>query len=305
MNSFFYSSNGMEKPECLICGEKDSVLYLSVRNRFNPAETFSIVQCPGCKFRYLSPRPTIENIEKYYNDEGYQPHKTESRSFKEKLYTFVRKYNNKYKKRVLFQLNSKGTILDYGCGTGEFLEEMKNSGWRVLGIEPSEKARNYTQAKNITMLRSINDYEGFLDVVTMWHVLEHVHDPVALFNDVYNKLKKDGLFIIAVPNPQSIDAKYYKENWVAYDAPRHLYHFTPKDMIHLLDSYRFSVIRMKLLFPDFLYNILLSYQLEQTLSVKSFFPRILKMLLTTLAAAPFNLVTTNRSSSIIYIAKKN
>lgn len=257
------SENLMENIDCIICGESNNSLYYeSIQNRLNIGETFSIVQCEKCGFKYLNPRPTIESIEKYYDVEEYHPHKISKKSRIDKVYLKIRNININTKKKILNRLARQNeSLLDVGCGTGEFIEAMKINGWDVSGMETAKEARDMAKRDDIQIFDDLENVDNKFHVITMWHVLEHIHDVPGLMNNLNRLLADDGYLIIAVPNIDSFDAKFYKENWIALDTPRHLYHFQPKDIISLMDKYSFEVRKISnRLYFDVWYNALLSAQ---------------------------------------------
>ncbi|WP_240935464.1 class I SAM-dependent methyltransferase [Hymenobacter sp. HDW8] len=134
--------------------------------------------------------------------------------------------------------------MDYGCGTGHFLAACKSNGWQVAGVEPNARAREEA-ARRVGQSIGTNDLGGFsaesFDAITLWHVLEHVHELTATLKQLISLLKPDGVLVIAVPNVESFDAQHYRQDWAAYDVPRHLYHFSPKTMTQLLKKHKLVV----------------------------------------------------------------
>ncbi len=298
------TNNNKEFVNCLICQSDKHDIYLHAPDRFKIDKKFRLVRCRNCGFIFLNPRPDKESISVYYENEEYQPHQTEAKSFTEKMYESIRKWNNRYKRKLIGKKIQTGKILDYGCGTGDFLCEMQNHGWKTYGYEPSVKASSKAMEYGIQMIENIESLPYQMDVITMWHALEHVHDTGALLTQVHEKLNVNGLLVIAVPNLICFDAIMYKEYWVAYDAPRHLYHFNPSDMDALLKSYKFKLLAIHRLYPDPLYNTLLSAQIEKTAIRRNVFSVMTKMLFTAFISFLINLFYKNRSSSVIYFACK-
>lgn len=169
----------------------------------------------------------------------------------------------KSKSRLLNHYVKEKTLLDVGSGTGYFLSFMKKNGFEVLGVEVDETARNFGKEKfGLEILEPKMMLEGGIskqfDAITMWHVLEHLHDPDAYFSSYKELLKKDGVLVIAVPNCASYDAKHYGKHWAAYDVPRHLWHFTPSTIEKLGDRNGFKLVEKKRLPFDAFYCSLLS-----------------------------------------------
>jgi 2-polyprenyl-3-methyl-5-hydroxy-6-metoxy-1,4-benzoquinol methylase len=296
--------NQVEQPTCLICGSGQNTPCLTVPDRFNPKEKFQLVKCNGCGFVFLSPRPDEESIGAYYQSEAYQPHQEKASSFNEKIYRWVRNRNVRYKRRIIERIVEKGNLLDYGCGTGEFLLEMQQAGWQTIGYEPAEKAAKIAREYGLQMIQNLSEIKSKLNVITMWHVLEHVHQANELLEKIHQVLDPEGMLIIAVPNRLSFEAQMYRSNWVAWDAPRHLYHFTPADMARLLDKHSFQIVDHKMLYFDPWYNALLSASLETSgkngpIKIVALF----KALLFGKLSMFFGMLDKKRASSVIYLAK--
>ena len=238
---------------CPLCGGTSFKKILDCLDYTVSRETFSIVECPGCSFKFTNPRPSETEIGRYYESENYVSHSNSSKGIVNKIYHWVRNYslykkvkliNREYSTTKQISHSSTKALLDIGCGTGEFLSAAVNNGWSGKGIEPSDKARaqaisNYRL--DVSNQLGISDlHKESFDVITMWHVLEHVHSLNERIQEIYNLLKVGGKAVIAVPNCTSLDAKIYGENWAAYDVPRHLYHFTPQTMKALFSKHGFK-----------------------------------------------------------------
>jgi len=294
----------MEHPECLVCGSDSRHPFLTVDNRFDTSQKFNLIQCQQCGFVYLCPRPGQKWIAQYYQDSGYQPHQKETVSLSGKVYQLVRIWNNRYKRRLIEKYFKNGKILDYGCGTGEFLLEMKNSGWETFGLEPSPAAAAIARNYHLSIIPDLKNLRGKVDVITLWHVLEHVHDARKLLAELKNILNPAGLLCIALPNRHSLDAAFFKKHWVAYDAPRHLYHFSPMDMEKFLSSGGFKIFSMKSLLFDPWYNSFLSTSLESGKNrIKLLSIGLIKSIFTAAAVNFLSFFNKKNDSSIIYLAR--
>jgi SAM-dependent methyltransferase len=296
----------LENVSCLICGEKAQKPFLSeVKDRFNLEQGFQLVSCKSCDFTYLSPRLNEHKISTIYNYSEYQPH-TLSNSLSDRLYKIIRTINLKNKNRLISKLTIPGSLLDIGSGTGEFLQEMKESGWDVSGMEVVEEAQKQIQKKGLTVYSDLNQIDVQFNVITLWHVLEHIHRVQDLFSDIYRLLSDDGYLIIAVPNIESFDAQFYKDSWAALDAPRHLYHFRVKDLDLLLRQNKFKLKRVSpLLYFDPWYNALLSEQINSKIRQRPLGVGALLRAIT-IGKISFLLSVLNRkkSASPVYIAVK-
>lgn len=294
----------MEQPVCLICGADSKIPYLTVTNRFDLSQKFQLVQCQQCGLVYLCPRPTEESITPFYLDPGYQPHQQKALSLSGKIYQAVRIWNNRYKRRLIEKYFKSEAILDYGCGTGEFLLEMKKSGWETYGFEPTPAAAHSARNSGLNLIQKLIDLPPKVSVITLWHVLEHVHKARELLQQFRDALNPNGLLCIALPNRTCLDAKIFKQNWVAYDAPRHLHHFSPVDLEKLLHACGFRIESMKSLPFDPWFNVFLSAQLEAGGNkIKLFTIGLVKSVIIAGMVTLLSIFYKQASSSIIYFAR--
>jgi len=245
-----------------------------------------------------STNPIPQDIEKYYLSEDYISHTDSKKGLVENVYQLVKSFMLKKKLRLIANYSTVGTLLDIGAGTGDFLKVAKNYSWQVEGIEPSAQARKLASKKNLTFHADQSGVEGQnFDVITMWHVLEHVPDLQKQISWLENHLAQNGTLFIAVPNFNSEDAKIYKEDWAAWDVPRHLHHFSAKSIKTLFSNNGFEVIAQKPLLFDSFYVSLLSEKYKG--SQLKFIPAFINGLRSNLMA--------NRSgeySSLIYVLKR-
>ncbi len=272
-------------------------------------EKFNIVSCINCNFLFTNPRPDQSVIEKYYDSQNYISHSNTKKGIVNSIYQIVRSYSLLKKVRLinkLYRLENKDEIprelLDIGSGTGEFLTKANENGWRGIGVEPNLKAREQALANHSLEIYKEEDVNtlgsGRFDVITMWHVLEHVHNLNERVEEIYNLLKLGGLSIIAVPNHLSYDAKKYKKDWAAYDVPRHLYHFDPNSIKRLFKKHNLSHVNSLPMKFDSFYVSLLS---EKNIANRN------RFLAAFMNGAISNLKTNNnpeKYSSVIYIFKK-
>lgn len=206
----------------------DKKFYLEVKDYSVSKETFELYHDQVLDLLTTHPKPTPEKLLKYYESDDYISHTDGKRSIFEKAYHLVKDMALKKKVCMInFQQIGKGRLLDIGAGTGDFLLAAKENGWATIGYEPSEKAKNIATLKGVSFIeRTENLPNQSLDVITMWHVLEHVSDVEAQIRELKRLLKPNGTIFIAVPNFKSYDAEYYGKYWAAFDVPRHLYHFS-------------------------------------------------------------------------------
>jgi 2-polyprenyl-3-methyl-5-hydroxy-6-metoxy-1,4-benzoquinol methylase len=228
-------------------------------------EEFAIVACKTCNFLITSPRPDSNSIGKYYQSENYISHTNSSKNLIDKLYKAVRSFTLRWKLNLIRSYKPNGKILDYGCGTGEFLNTCKTADWICTGIEPSVSAKEKAaQLTNLNIAGSLDQIaHSKFDVITLWHVLEHVENLNEKLSELKSYLAEGGIIFIAVPNHESLDSKIYKSYWAGYDIPRHLWHFTQSTMSRLLTSHGLKLINTIPMKQDSFYVSLLSEKYRQ------------------------------------------
>ena len=247
---------------CPWCQTEKNHRYLQVKDRFLSQEVFDLLACDQCGLLFTDPRPDAEHIGAYYESDEYLSHQENKSGLVPRLYERVKRINLKNKRRMALQGLQKGRLLDIGCGVGDFLRVVKESGWEVAGIEPSEHAKSIA-LKRLGFLpldpSEANSFaDGSFDVITMWHVLEHVDDLHAQLATLHRLLKPGGRLVIAVPNYQSYDAQYYQQAWAAWDVPRHLNHFNAAFLQAAFQNYGFEIIDHQALKWDSYYISFLS-----------------------------------------------
>ena len=251
---------------CPVCNAAETTPFLTCIDNTVSRETFNIVECSSCGFKYTNPRPEESKLGDYYKSEEYVSHSNTKQGFINSVYQIVRKYTLLKKFQLISRQKKTGKILDIGCGTGEFLKVFKDANWKTLGVEPDPDVRkiaieNYNL--DIKEETEIKNFEtGSFDVITMWHVLEHVPRLNERIEDLKRLVKLDGIIIIAVPNCDSFDAEIYKEFWGAYDVPRHLYHFSPKDINAIFKNHDLKVFRTLPMIFDSFYVSMLSEKIK-------------------------------------------
>jgi 2-polyprenyl-3-methyl-5-hydroxy-6-metoxy-1,4-benzoquinol methylase len=249
---------------CPVCGSADIKNILSAKDYTVSGETFTIAECNTCSLRFTQDVPDSKSISPYYQSEDYISHTNISKGFINRLYKFVRNRTMIQKRKLIEKSTglNKGELLDVGSGTGTFVNEMKQHGWRATGLEPAAGARESAKKLYQLELKDTDEFYklpvGSFDAITLWHVLEHVHELQRYMQQLKNLLKENGKLFIAVPNYTSNDAAIYKEQWAAYDVPRHLYHFSPKSMQVLLKKNELKLLQCKPMWYDSFYISLLS-----------------------------------------------
>jgi 2-polyprenyl-3-methyl-5-hydroxy-6-metoxy-1,4-benzoquinol methylase len=249
---------------CPVCNAETISNVLQVKDHTVSGETFVVAECSSCSFRFTQDVPDAGSIAPYYKSEDYISHTNTATGLINRLYHFVRNRTIVQKRKLIEKITGikTGKLLDIGSGTGVFLSEMKKNGWEATGLEPDTDARNV--AKKVYGVDLVNTDHlfqlptGHYDVITLWHVLEHVHDVSKYVEQIKAVLHPNGKLFIAVPNYTSLDASVYREHWAAYDVPRHLYHFSPRSMKLLMEEHGLKVLQHKPMWYDSFYVCLLS-----------------------------------------------
>ena len=294
----------MEHPlidKCPSCGSPFSNPFLELTDWFLSKEQFTLSKCEDCLVIYTRTVPI--NIGAYYKSDEYISH-SEKKTLLSSIYKRVQGITLNSKKRLVSQVASGTSLLDYGAGKGDFSSHMIASGFTVTGYEPDPDARKLAREKNsISLVDTIDNIpENSIDAVTLWHVLEHIPNPNHILQQLKQKLKKNGTMLIAVPNHKSYDAKYYGKYWAAYDVPRHVTHYDIDSMQSLLERNGLNIIQTKPMWFDSTYVSLLSEKYKALDSGRQ--PNLNKHLKAILIGTISNLVTIfgkNRCSSLIYV----
>lgn len=252
--------------QCPCCGNAAIVKILSVKDFTVSNEYFDIWHCHNCTLRFTQKIPDITSIGLYYQSAAYVSHSDTHEGLVNRFYHFVRNYTLRLKRKLVQTITAKqkGIILDIGAGTGAFAHTMQSAGWKITGLEPDATARQNALQKYSLQLQTPETLYRLqskqFDAITLWHVLEHVHDLHQYLETFHRILKDDGKLMIAVPNYTSYDATVYGEYWAAYDVPRHLYHFSPKSIEVLAGLKGFTVKGHVPMIFDSFYVSLLSEQ---------------------------------------------
>ncbi|MEA2105129.1 MAG: class I SAM-dependent methyltransferase [Bacteroidota bacterium] len=288
--------------KCPLCQNHKIISTISLEDYSISKEPFEIWQCTSCNFLFTQNIPDEESIGSYYASEEYISHSDTKKGLVNRLYHIARKIMLGKKYRIIKRISSGKTLLDIGCGTGYFLNYMKEKGYQTLGIEINEQAKNFgKQHFGLNILPPEKLLNGEINekfkVVTLWHVLEHLYQPRLYLQRISEILENDGILILALPNPDSFDGKFYKKFWAGYDVPRHIWHFTPQTIARLFSA-NYTITKLKRLPFDSFYNSLLSEKYRD----KYF--RFLRGILIGLIAYAASLINIKKSSSVIYILKK-
>lgn len=276
---------------------QEKISNLQTRDFLVTQENFELVH--DSKTDMLVTKPVPKDLSKYYDPNNYISHSDDSNSLLEKIYQLVKKYTlNKKVQLINHYTNQEKKLLDIGCGTGEFLIHAKNKNWETVGVEVNNQARQKASNKKIDTFKSLDNLNNQkFDVITLWHVLEHLPNLEDQILKIKSLLEKNGTLIIAVPNYKSYDAKYYKQFWAAYDTPRHLWHFSQKAIKTIFAEKNLIVKDTLPMYFDSYYVSLLSEKYKNGSSnyIKAFYRGFVSNL---------KAKSTTEYSSLIYVLKK-
>lgn len=272
------------------------ILGMKVKDHFLTQETFEVKPSKYEGILQTIPQPSEDQLPAYYESAQYISHQTQAKSFKDKVYHKVKSFMINKKKNNILKHHKKGKILDIGAGTGDFLDVFDPTLWLKHGIEPSKKLHSSLSSKGINLKDSLNQFDDqFFEVITLWHSLEHIPNLSETIKHLRRIIKPDGVIFIAVPNPKSMDAQFYKAFWAAWDVPRHLWHFSREGLKAFFSNYRLTCRKEKGMPFDAFYVSLLSEQYKPNGNLLRAF----------MIASLSNLkaIFTKEYSSIIYVFK--
>ena len=282
---------------------KNKSVFSTVKDYSVSGEVFELIQNSKYGFLETTPQPSSDTLSDYYESEDYISHTDSKRNLFEKVYHLVRAISLKKKLNLINVFSSEEKkLLDIGCGTGDFLQTAQQNAWTVSGIEPNQQARNIANKKTNESVFDVDQLLKFdadsFDVITLWHVLEHLpnlDEQIATFKKL---LKPNGTLVIAVPNYKSYDAQHYKQFWAAFDVPRHLWHFNKASVSNLVSKQSFKVDKIKPMWFDSFYVSMLSekHKSGKMNPIKSIWIGLLSNL---------KALSTKEASSLIYIIKNS
>lgn len=280
--------------------QQHSDCFLKTKDFSVSGETFSLVPQLGGTLLKTEPAPPTKELSRYYDHADYLSHTDGNRSLFERIYRMVKTFAATQKlKQIERFCPDKGRLLDIGAGTGDFIIAAQKRNWQAQGSEPNEKALAKARQKGLILERDTTEFEDhFFQVVTLWHVLEHLPDYQKQIEELLRLIAPGGLAVVAVPNFTCHSAGYYKEHWAAFDVPRHLWHFSKASLIPLFEKQGFKLIKIKPLWQDAYYINLLSekYQTGKMRVMPAFF-----------RATLCNLkgISDNNQSALTYFFQKN
>lgn len=294
----------MTHNNCPVCKQETTQTHLTCKDYTVSGKDFGLLSCLNCGFLWTDNAPAPDEMGPYYQSEDYIAHTDTRSGLINQLFHITRDFLLRRKNRLIERkIETSGrNILDIGCGTGYFMNFMKQNGWTVEGIEPSAEARVLAKSRFDLKIHPPEDLQsmpdGIFDVITLWHVLEHIHDFLGTLFQLHRLLTEKGLLVIALPNWKSWDAQHYGAEWAAYDVPRHLWHFSPESFSRLIEDHPFQILEMKPMPMDAFYVSMLSEKHKRT-PVAPF-----AGLIYGLFSNVFSLGRPEKSSSVIYLLKK-
>lgn len=271
--------------------------YLESKDFSVTKEQFQLLYDENLDMLVTKPQP--KNLEKYYQSESYISHTDADKTLTDKIYQAVKKISLRKKVKLInAYAKTEKTLLDVGAGTGDFLMAASNENWKIDGVEPNHDAKQKAKEKGIEVFDDLKNLSNKkFNVITLWHVLEHLPNLDAQITKLISLLEEDGVLIIAVPNFKSYDAKHYKSFWAAFDVPRHLWHFSQTSIKKLFSKHQMKIIKTKPMVFDAFYVSLLSekYKSSKQHFIKAFLVGLWSNI---------NALYTKEYSSLIYILKK-
>jgi 2-polyprenyl-3-methyl-5-hydroxy-6-metoxy-1,4-benzoquinol methylase len=235
---------------------------MQVDDHFLSHEHFQLIDCQTCGLRATYPRPSPNKLPHYYHSPHYLSHSNRQDSFSDRLYHIARAWGLRNKLGILRHHHAAGPVLDIGCGTGAFLAYLAKRGYSVAGVEPEPAARSLAQTSlpRSSIFSSLDQVpvEHRFGTVTLWHVLEHVENPLTTLQTIHSRTTDNAMLFVAVPDRDSWDANHYGPDWAAWDVPRHLHHFRRTDIEDLLQRSGFTLAHTKRMWMDAFYISMLS-----------------------------------------------
>lgn len=287
---------------CPVCRGGEFKPFLQVKDHFLSKEEFNLQICVECSLVITNPRPDEKSIGQYYKSTDYISHSNRATDLAGVIYKIVRTFAIKHKFRLAHSFIPKlNTVshLDYGCGTGHFIRYTSQKGWNSIGFEPDINAINQA---DITIKHLIfNNLKSLVgkkfEIITLFHVLEHVHQLSPVLNQLTSQLLPGGCLILALPNYESFDARHYQSYWAGFDVPRHLYHFNRNSIDYLANRNGLKIEHVAPMKFDSYYVSVLSEKYKH--SSLSFLKGMFKGFKSNVKASK-----TGEYSSLIYILRK-
>ena len=247
---------------CPICNTNLKEGHL-VKDHFGSEDRFQLKTCPKCQTLTTSPQPNETEIGRYYKSDNYISHGDSKGSLFDSLYSTIQRRNHNYKIKLIRKYSLGHDLLDFGAGAGSFAKYTQGKTFNVTAVEPDDKARSRID-NTLETHSSLHTVKQSFDIITAYHVLEHVHQLHDTLEKFKSLLNRNGTIHIALPNYQSYDAQYYESFWAGYDVPRHLYHFSQKGVHRLVSDLGLNLVGTHPLKFDCYYVSLLSEQYKSS-----------------------------------------
>ena len=231
-----------DEAACPACAERDT----SIVQFADPP--FRLARCSRCGLRWLLDPPVGEELADFYVSGFYGTAAPRGGP----LATALHGLNNAIRLRELRDV-APGRLLDVGCGKGRFLAAARDAGWDVVGVEFAPDLAASARLQGVEV--HAGDFlevplDGDFDVITMWHVLEHLPDPAKAIARAVELLRPGGRLVVSVPNIDSLQARVGGEDWLHVDLPRHLFHFNPRSLSTLVRRAGLHVLRIGHFYPE-------------------------------------------------------
>lgn len=289
---------------CPICGASGQTPYANCTDFMVSKESYYLLRCPSCGVVYTLDPPSENELRRYDKLSLKLKLGDAPKSLMEKLYYHVRARMLRKKAKIIetYAYRTSGSLLNYGAKTGYFSHRMERRGWKVTSLERYHEERLFSLEMFHHRMMDMSELDklhaGTFDVITMWHVFEHMHHPHELLDRFYELLRPGGVLVMACPNIRSTDAMYYGPYWAAYDVPRHLWHFDPVSLAQLLHRHGFTLMHHERMPFDSFYISILS---EKHMRHKMAF---LRGMWEGLRSWRISITHRGKSSSLIYVFRK-
>ncbi len=234
------------------------------KDYFKTQEEFKLVWNQEYQIFETQPQPSPEKIGFYYDSKAYISHSNKVSSLMDLVYGIAKQLMLQKKLKWIKKYTRAKSVLDIGCGTGDLLWLLQKNKLNAVGVEPNAKANAIASQKKLEIHSTLEEVQGKFDLISMFHVLEHVHDPFAYVENLHHYLNEEAYVFVALPNFNSYDAGYYKKHWAAFDVPRHLFHFSSYGIKKLFAEKGFLSITDEPLTLDAFYVSLLSEKYKGT-----------------------------------------
>jgi len=228
---------------CGYCQKKASRILYDTQDIYE--DKYLVNQCTHCQAIFLSPRPTNEQLSRAYDESYYGEQDHKFSPTVEKILDFFRSQRANIVTRYVLP---PAKVLDIGCGNGRFLQYVRSKGkYQIYGVElPGKAADRAAAIEGIQLKKGTLEYDDFetetFDVITLFHVFEHLAEPVKTLEIIQKILKTDGKLIMSFPNIDSFQSNVFKGKWLHLDPPRHLFFFKPKDFVKEMQQYGFELV---------------------------------------------------------------